>query len=218
MLYLELGCIPIRELISKRRILFLHYIMNESESSMINRFFKTQLRSKKPKDWISSVLKDLKDLKMEETIEEIQVMRKTMLKRIVNKAIARKAFERLICIKENHSKVKHLIYSNLKMQNYLKPSRVKVSQKEMNTIFEMRSRVTKVKVNFRGNYENLECRICKNEEESQTHVYDCEELRKMRKFQGKKVEYEKLYGENVRLQKEIANYFTENMKILSQME
>ena len=75
--------------------------------------------------------------------------------------------------------------------------------------------INSAKVNFGGNYENLEC---KNEEESQTHVYDCEELKKMRKFQGKKVEYEKLYRENVRLQKEIAHYFTENMKILSQME
>ena len=80
MLYLELGCVPIRELIIKRRILFLHYIVNESESSMINRFFQTQLKTRKPKDWVSTVLNDLKDLEMEETIEGIKEMKKKVLK------------------------------------------------------------------------------------------------------------------------------------------
>ena len=31
MLYLETGCVPFREMIRKRRILFLHYIMNENQ-------------------------------------------------------------------------------------------------------------------------------------------------------------------------------------------
>ena len=55
-------------------------------------------------------------------------------------------------------------------QNYLQLSKVQVAQKEIETIFEMRSRVTKVKVNFRGNYENLECRICKNEEAKKLNI------------------------------------------------
>ena len=53
MLYLELGCIPFRELIRKRRIAFLHYILNESEDSLLYKFFKTQLATKKKSDWVS---------------------------------------------------------------------------------------------------------------------------------------------------------------------
>ena len=82
----------------------------------------------------------------------------------------------------------------------------------------LRSRVTKVKLNLRGNYENLECRICKKEEESQKHVYECDEIRKIRKSNDKIVEYEKIFGENLRLQKEIAKYFAENMKIVSNVD
>ena len=41
---------------------------------------------------------------------------------MVNKAITNKAFKRLIAFKENHSKVKDIKYSHLKMQNYLKPN------------------------------------------------------------------------------------------------
>ena len=79
------------------------------------------------------------------------------------------------------------------MQNYLKPSRIKLTQNEIKTIFEIRSRVTKVKSNLRGNYENLECRICKKEEESQKHVYECDEIRKISKSNDKIVEYEKIF-------------------------
>ena len=35
MLYLELGCIPFRELMRKRKITFLHYILNEDQKSMM---------------------------------------------------------------------------------------------------------------------------------------------------------------------------------------
>ena len=45
MLFLEVGVVPFRELIMKRRIMFLHYILNEKPESMINRFFQTQLNS-----------------------------------------------------------------------------------------------------------------------------------------------------------------------------
>ena len=104
---------------------------------------------------------------------------------MINKAIISKAFERLINLKENHSKVKHLAYSNLKMQNYLKPSRVMITQNEIQTIFKLRSRVTDVKQNFKAKYENLECRNCKVEEESQNHVYECWEIIKNKKDKTK---------------------------------
>ena len=76
MLYLEMGCVPLRELIIKRRIMFMHYIMNESESSIIHKFFIAQLKNSKPKDWITSVLRDLKDLKIEQTMNKIKEMSK----------------------------------------------------------------------------------------------------------------------------------------------
>ena len=53
MLYLDLGCIPFQELIRKQRISFLYYILNEDENSMLYRFLMTQMRNRKPKDWIS---------------------------------------------------------------------------------------------------------------------------------------------------------------------
>ena len=123
--YFELGCVPLREVIMKRRILFLHYILNQNENSMLYKFFETQRKTKKPKDWICTVQQNLKDLGLEETFQEIRNMKKLTLKRMLNIAITKKACERLLEMKEKHSKLKNLKYSNLKMQNYQKTSRVK---------------------------------------------------------------------------------------------
>ena len=218
MIYLELGCVPLRELIIKRRVLFLHYILNESENSIILRFFNAQLKKRKPKDWITTVLRDLQDLGIEQTMNEIKELKKNKLKRIMNKAIMNKAFERLMKLKESHSKVRNLAFSNLKMQNYFKPSRVVISKNDIETIFKLRSKVSDVKLNFKGKYENLECRSCKIEEESQEHAYECIEIRKKRENKTKMIEFEKIYGENAKNQAEIAKIFREMLEIRRKMQ
>ena len=62
MLYLEKGAIPLRFTIHKRRLMFLHYLLNEDEKSLINRFLKIQMENPSKQDWIHSVEKDLEFL------------------------------------------------------------------------------------------------------------------------------------------------------------
>ena len=99
------------------------------------------------------------------------------------------------------------------MQNYLKPSRVKINQNEIQTIFKLRSRVIDVKQNFRGKYENLECRSCKSEEESQKHVYECWNIKENNENERKMIEYENIFGENSKNQAEIAKNFLAILEI-----
>ena len=40
--------------------------------------------------------------------------------------------------------------------------------------FKLRRRMADVKVNFRHKYEVLECDICKDEEETQKHILECD--------------------------------------------
>ena len=77
MLFLELGCIPFKELIRKRRILFLHYILNENKESMMYRFLQTQISNMKKKDWIYQVLTDIKELGLDLNLEDIKTMKKS---------------------------------------------------------------------------------------------------------------------------------------------
>ena len=47
------------------------------------------------------------------------------------------------------------------MENYFKPNRHRISQEESQMTFKMRSRVTNVKMNYKGNYENLDYSVKK---------------------------------------------------------
>ena len=52
LLFLELGLVPFREMIRKRRLGFLHYILNESKESVILKVFESQKKNKTSKDWV----------------------------------------------------------------------------------------------------------------------------------------------------------------------
>ena len=78
MLYLELGLTPFREIIRKKRLLFLHYILNQDKDSVIYKVFKTQLKNKSPKDWVSMVIKDFKELDWKIKFKDIKQTKKTM--------------------------------------------------------------------------------------------------------------------------------------------
>ena len=214
-LYLEMGCVPFRDLIRKRRISFLHYILNENQNSMLYKFLMCQMKNQKPKDWISQVIKDLKDLKIDLEVEDLKKMKKSKLKRMLNKTVEEKAFEELQHKKEGHSKVMNLKYSTLKMQNYLKAN--DINQEEVLMIFKMRSRMADVKTNFRNKNETLECDLCNNENESQRHVLECEEILKQKKEYGQQPKYEEILEDNVKNQAEIAKLFIENLKIRKQI-
>ena len=218
MLFLELGCVPFRHLIRKRRIYFLHHILNEDKDSMMFKFLQTQLKNKRPKDWITQVLKDLEDLRINLSLDDIKELKKSELKNIVNKAVMDKAYEDLTKLKESHSKVMKVKHFKLEMQKYLKSNPIKISQEEAQMIFKLRSRVTDVKINQRGKYEEYECALCKKEDESQKHIMECEELDKFKKKNTKPPEYEKLFDGSVKELQELSQHFIENMKTKEKLE
>ena len=110
-----------------------------------------------------------------------------------------------------------LKHDKLKMQNYLKSNKLKISQNEAQEIFKLRSRMTDVKLNLRGMHETLECDICNEEDESQKHLLECSEILKKKESNVKSPEYEKIFGENVREQLEVAQACIENLKIIKKM-
>ena len=150
MFYLEFGCTPLRYIVKKRRILFLHYILNQDPDSMIYRFLMTQMKNRKKQDWSTQVLKDLEDLKMKDDLQQIKQTKKLTFKNMIEKAITETVFQELQKQKLNHSKVKDIKHEIFQMQKYLKACNVKITKEEAQEIFKLRSRVTDVKSNSKG--------------------------------------------------------------------
>ena len=209
MLHMELGCLPLREIIRKRRLSFLFYILNQDPQSLVFRFFETQLKNRTEKDWVTEVLKDLKELGWNVNFEEIKQMRKTAFIRILKQRIEAKALKDLEISKSSHSKVKHLKHEKLKMQSYFLPNMMKMSREDMQLIFKLRCRVTDLKTNLKGIYDSYECKLCENEEETQEHILKCKEIIN----EDNEVNYEEKFTGTVKQKWKIAKCFKENMKI-----
>ena len=213
MLFLELGCLPYKELVQKRRLLFLQYILNEDPDSIVLKFLKTQTMNPTKKDWVTTVKKDIEDLDLNVTFEDIKVMKKSSFKNMLKQSIEKKALKDLEEKKSSHSKVSHLQHEYLRMKTYLMPTQVKMSREEKQLIFQLRSRVTQVKMNYRKMHERLECEICELEDETQKHVYECTKLLDMNKNIDKIPTYENIFDGNVMDQLEIAKIFKQNMEM-----
>ena len=213
MLYLELGCIPYQELIQKRRLMFLHYILQEDPKSMIAKFFETQRKNPTRRDWVTMVKNDLEELKINLKFEDIKVMKKSEFRAFLKRKIQDKAIEKLEQRKKSHSKVSNIQHGFLEMQTYLKPNKSQVSKEERQLIFELRSRVTEVKMNFKTKYEDLNCKTCKIEEETQKHILECTELDKKDQETKCNLTYEKLFSGNTEEKVMIARIFRKRMEI-----
>ena len=69
-------------------------------------------------------------------------------------------------------------------------------------------------MNFKGQYENLECDICdENEYETQMHLIEYNEINKCKKEYEKPPEYEEILKTNVQNQLKIVRHFLQNMDI-----
>ena len=217
-LYLELGLLPLRDIIQQRRLNFLHYILTQGPNSIMLKVFETQQKYKTKKDWVTSIENDLKELDLNASFENIKEMSKAKWKSMVRNSIVQKTFKRLEEMKETHSKVKNLKYVKLEMQDYLMPNPTENMNKELvQNIFKIRSKVMNVKMNRKNQFETHECEVCFEVNETQEHLYECKEIWKLRnEIYMENPKYEEILYGNVHTKVKVARIFLENMKIREQ--
>ena len=98
-LYLELGLIPIENIVKCRRIIYLHYILTQDKNQLIYKFFQAQLRNPSKGDWSEMVKKDLTDFNISYTFDEIAKMKSEYFKTKAKKACKTYTFNKLLLIK-----------------------------------------------------------------------------------------------------------------------
>lgn len=80
-LYLSLAAVPIRFLLIKKRMGFLHYILNEEKTSLIRQVFDAQIEDRHKNDFVSMVEEDLKILQIDMSFGEIGQLSKWKFKK-----------------------------------------------------------------------------------------------------------------------------------------
>ena len=99
--YLEAGALPIRHIISCRRLLFLQTILNRQDSELTKRILTAQANNPSPGDFVNHIDEDLKKIEEKLVFEDIENMSVGAFKILVKKNIKKAAFEQLKKVKSN---------------------------------------------------------------------------------------------------------------------
>ena len=177
---------------------------------------QSQMKYRGRRDWVTTVLEDLKYLEIDKTMEEITKMKKGSYMNMIKQRIQAKAFENLEKIKLSHSKVEHIEHNGINMQKYLQPNSEKMNREDAQTIFKLRCRAIKLKANMKSMYDSLECTACGIEEEHQQHILECSILNQNKSLEECK--YGKIFNGTVSEKVKIARKFKGNFDKLEIMK
>ena len=148
--------------------------------------YQLQLENPKRGDWASTARKNLQDLKINLSNDEIRNMTRATYNNLIRKRCKENAFEYLT--NKRGKKGKNIKYKSLQMSEYLLPNE-ELSIEQQRNIFEIRNNMTNIKSNFCSENENIEKCVC-GKKENMEHLYSCKELND----KEPEVKYEKING------------------------
>ena len=174
MKYLELGIMPLRFEIKKRKLLFLQYILKQDKNSMIYRILKATEENPIKGDFVSTCKKYLETIKLKITFQDIENMKKIQFRKMLKGKIKDEAFEFLKNQQLNQEKIKNIKYEELKIQDYLADGDRNISVSKI--IFKARGKTLDIKSQKRWKYDDLQCTGCSQKIESGEEIMQCENL------------------------------------------
>ena len=132
---------------------------------------------------------------------------KCQAKKYIKEQIHSKAFENLQAVQKTHSKVKDIKYTEYKMQNYLKNSKMKYE--EATILFALRSQTVKdIKLNTKTFSQNDKmCPLCLKFEDTQKHCIECPKLKSVRHQFKDDIKYDHIFSNCELEQKVVASLF-----------
>ena len=107
--FLEAGIMPIKFILSKRRLLCLWNILNRNDNELLKRFYHTQKLFRTKNDWVELVEQDKEDFGIHISDDEISKMKESKFKSLVNKSAIKKSLDHLNTVADGHSKSKMLV-------------------------------------------------------------------------------------------------------------
>ena len=211
MKYLELGAIPIRFLIMKRKILFLQYILKQDKKSMIYNILKAIQDEPRKNDFVTTCKKYIETLKMNITFEEIEKMSKFQLRRILVEQIKNEALVYLKNQQSKQEKIREIVFNELKMQNYLSDGDRNIEVSKI--IYKARGQTLDIKTQKRWKYSDVTCEGCHKNIESGEEVLKCDNLGE----NDKKIEYTWFFSDMVSKQIAAGKMMLEKLKKRKQL-
>ena len=200
-LYLESGAIPVKFVLSSRRLNYLKEIHMRNDHELIKRVLTAQKKNPVKGDWIKLVQMDMEESEIDE--EYLNTLDKASAKYEIKDKVHKAAFRYLKNEQSQHSKVRDIVYTKYEIQSYLKSGTF--SNKEAEIITALRSKTLRgIKTNFHTQYsDNLDCNLCGLFLDTQEHCMVCPKILNNIDIQKEHIKYEHIFG-TIEEQKEVA--------------
>ena len=225
-LFLESGAIPMRYILSSRRINYLQTILKRDEEELTRRVFEAQLVKPCSGDFAELVKKDLESIGMPFNKAFIQNTGVDAFKAFIKKKITAAAHMHLTAKQADHSKVSEIKFESLETQPYLLSTMF--SDEETKLLTALRSRMHD---GFKKNFSQLhggqvdcplECWSTNSQpfKDSQQHLLVCKTI--LDRFQTNDIvedfQYSDLFGKDIKKQKQIAVLFAKLIEIKQEIK
>ena len=171
-LYLETNSLSIRFILKIRRIMYLQNILRKDETEMIRKIYETQKINPSPGDFYKIVTKDMTDVGLMLSENEISRMSKDRCKNIVKTKVRSSAFHYLLGLKQTHSKMSGITYRKYQLQEYLISPMF--NNENRNLLFRLRTRtVSGVRNDFKGVYPDTSCPLGCGDTDTLRNILTC---------------------------------------------
>ena len=100
-------------------------------------------------------------------------------------------------MKEEHSKTENIVYKDLRQQEYLKSSQVPTYKAQ--SLFKFRTRMNRVKSNFKQSYSDFTCPLCLISEDQDGHLLECTKIKEKSSAirHNTSVKYKDIYSSSI---------------------
>ena len=171
--YLELAKYPLRFTLSKRRLMYLWHLLHRDTNELIYKIYQAQKLNENRGDWVKILNEERFRYGIVESDEEISQLSKNKFKKVVQEKIQKFANKYLHDLAKTHKKSAKIENKKFVRQLYFADRRF--SREDIQLLFALRTRTINVKQNFKSQYENMNCRICKveNSLEDEEHILHC---------------------------------------------
>ena len=197
--FLETAKIPIRFIISKRRLMYYWHIMRQNENELIKKVYDVQRLIHTKNDWYQLIVNEKEKYEIELSDEEVSKLSKFRFKRLVDKKVNTFAFQYLKEKASSHSKSTKILEENENKSMMKRPAYLKNSmllKADCQLLFQLRSKMLDVKSNFSNLYNNdTTCRTCRKAGivEDEEHLLQCESL--CEEIEVSDVHFDWVYGD-----------------------
>ena len=166
-------------------------------------------------DYIELVLKDANEIGVVIDENKMSKMKKEDFKNVVKTKVRHAALKYLNNLKQKHSKVRNIIYTELELQTYLK-SPVFTSDNN-STLYALRTRTVRgIRSDFGQMYEDHSCPLGCGDTDNLPNIIKCSVLNNRLQSDSLAtdcIRYEDVFSKDVLKQKEVTQLYTQLLRI-----